>query len=536
MQEPMQVDVFTRCKFQDQRLAEIQASWIGHCIFGKFLVGARKARCVRRKEKVNPRISPMSALSNFAHAYAPAPSARPDTGPKRSLARRSVLGFSLVKASRAETAYWIADRAQSRTPTHIAFLNAHCANLTRRDWKYRDTLKTVDALLPDGSGVELAAKLDGRKLGENLNGTDLFAPLCRCLAFRKIPVFFLGGRPGIADATAVHARARFPGLQVAGARHGYFAPRDETAVLDEINRSGARVVFVAFGVPEQDVWLARVRQKLNAPVVIGVGGLFDFVSGRTPRAPAWMRSMGMEWVYRLRCEPARMWRRYLIGNVTFMANALAFATKRRMPVARRRMSAVLKRGLDVVAAGIGLALLSPFLLLTTLLIRLESPGSALFRQTRVGERGKLFTLLKFRSMRSDSDDARFKQTAANDREDGITFKLKADPRVTRIGAFIRKYSIDELPQLWNVLMGEMSLVGPRPALPAEVARYSPQARRRLAGKPGLTCTWQISGRADLPFDRQVKLDVAYLGSRSFWRDVAILARTPIAVISARGAY
>ncbi|MEO1476772.1 MAG: WecB/TagA/CpsF family glycosyltransferase, partial [Pseudomonadota bacterium] len=121
---------------------------------------------------------------------------RPSVGPPKPLPTAPVIGFDLARASRAETVYWIADRAQSRKPTHIAFLNAHCANTARRDWRYRDTLKHADALLPDGSGVALAAKLDGRNLGENLNGTDLFAPLCRCLAFRRLPVFFLGGRPG----------------------------------------------------------------------------------------------------------------------------------------------------------------------------------------------------------------------------------------------------------------------------------------------------------------------------------------------------
>ena len=124
----------------------------------------------------------------------------------------------------------------------------------------------------------------------------------------------------------------------------------------------------------------------------------------------------------------------------------------------------------------------------------------------------------------------------HDRDDGVTFKLRRDPRITRVGSFIRKFSIDELPQLWNVLKGDMSLVGPRPALPAEVEKYSKVERRRLRGKPGITCFWQIMGRADLPFDRQVVLDVAYLQKRTVWMDIAILVRTPIAVLTARGAY
>jgi len=462
---------------------------------------------------------------------------RPRPGPARALKTEYVLGYDLTKADRAEIVYWIAERAQSRTPTQIAFLNAHCDNVARRDWKYRDTLRSVDALLPDGSGVELAARLEGRALGDNLNGTDLFGPLCRCLAFRKIPVFFLGGRPEVAEATARVAQSDFPGLNVAGFHHGYLAPRAEDAVLEAINQSGARVVFVAFGVPDQDVWISRIRNRLNASVVIGVGGLFDFVSGRIPRAPLWMRRTGTEWLYRLKCEPARMWRRYLIGNCTFVAHAVRHALRQRLPKIRRGADNFLKRGIDMLGAACGLIALSPLLIATALVIRFESPGKALFSQTRVGKRGEPFVLFKFRSMRSDSDDDAFKSaTENNDRDDGITFKLKKDPRVTRFGSFIRKFSIDELPQLWNVLRGDMSLVGPRPALPKEVEKYSPAERRRLAGKPGLTCTWQISGRADIPFAEQVRLDVTYLRKRSICRDILILLKTPLAVLTARGAY
>lgn len=473
----------------------------------------------------------------FRTASQTAPGARPEVGTKRTLRKQSLLGYNLVAADCAEAVYWIADRAQSRTPTQIAFLNAHCDNLARKDWKYKDTLKTVDALLPDGAGVDIAARLSGRPLGDNLNGTDLFGPLCRCLAFRKIPVFFLGGRPGVAKETSRAAQAQFPGLKVAGFQHGYFAPREEDDVIDAINRSGARLVFVAFGVPDQDVWISRVKHRLHAPVILGVGGLFDFVSGRIPRAPKWMRHMGMEWIYRLKCEPRRMWRRYLVGNVAFMRHAISYALKQRLPKIKRIIDDKVKRCVDIIGSACGLAVLSPLLIATAIGIRLESPGLALFRQTRIGKDGDAFELYKFRSMRSDSDDVVFKQAALqNDRADGVTFKLKCDPRVTRIGRFIRKYSIDELPQLWNVLKGDMSLVGPRPALPKEVAKYSPAERRRLRGKPGLTCTWQISGRADLPFDRQVQLDVAYLRKRSIWRDALILLKTPLAVLTARGAY
>ncbi|MEL6725001.1 MAG: WecB/TagA/CpsF family glycosyltransferase [Pseudomonadota bacterium] len=478
----------------------------------------------------------MQAQTSIAFQIPAITPARPQVRPSPNLPSNTVLGFDLVNAGMAETVYWIADRAQSRTPTQVAFLNAHCANIARKDWHYRDTLENVDALLPDGSGVALAAKLDRQEIGANLNGTDLFGPLCRCLAFRKIPVFFLGGRDGVAQAAAENAADSFPGLKVAGHQHGYFSPREEDAIIAKINASGARVVFVAFGVPTQDVWLARVRHRLHAPVVLGVGGLLDFVSGRIPRAPEWMRKTGTEWIYRLKCEPRRMWQRYLIGNFTFTAHAVQYALGRRKRGFVKAFDRGLARIMDIVASGLGMLALSPILIGTAMAVRFESKGPALYRQIRVGENGKPFEIYKFRSMRIDGPSQEELSKQSHDRDDGVTFKLKCDPRITKVGQFIRKFSIDELPQLWNVFKGDMSLVGPRPALPVEVEKYSTVERRRLRGKPGITCFWQIQGRADLPFDRQVVLDVAYLQKRSIFMDIAILLKTPVAVLTARGAY
>lgn len=461
---------------------------------------------------------------------------RPNVGPIRTLKTETILGYDVVNAGMAETVYWIADRAQSRTPTQIAFLNAHCANVARKDWQYRDTLENVDALLPDGSGIALAAKMDRQTLGDNLNGTDLFGPLCRCLAFRSIPVFFLGGRDGVAEAAAQNSMADCPNLTVAGTHHGYFSPREEDEVIAKINASGARVVFVAFGVPSQDTWIARVRHRLHAPVILGVGGLLDFASRRIPRAPKWMRKSGTEWLYRLKCEPRRMWQRYLIGNVSFTLNAAKHALARRKRTIVQSIDRALARTMDISASAAGLLVLSPLLLGTAIAVRLESRGPALYRQIRVGENGAEFEIFKFRSMRIDGPSQAELSQQKHDRDDGVTFKLKRDPRITRVGQFIRKFSIDELPQLWNVFKGDMSLVGPRPALPVEVEKYSNVERRRLRGKPGITCFWQIMGRADLAFDRQVVLDVAYLQKRSIFMDIGILLRTPIAVLTARGAY
>ena len=195
-----------------------------------------------------------------------------------------------------------------------------------------------------------------------------------------------------------------------------------------------------------------------------------------------------------------------------------------------------KRCIDVAAAGLGLLVLSPFFILLAIAIKLDSPGPVLFYQTRIGQGGAPFRCWKFRSMFVDAEQRKQELLAANEMAGGTTFKMKRDPRITRVGRFIRKASIDELPQLWNVLIGDMSLVGPRPPVPLEVATYSAYDRQRLMVKPGITCIWQVSGRSSIPFDEQVGLDVKYIVKRSMWLDLLLLLRTIPAVILARGAY
>lgn len=197
---------------------------------------------------------------------------------------------------------------------------------------------------------------------------------------------------------------------------------------------------------------------------------------------------------------------------------------------------VAKRGLDIVGSLAALVTLSPIFLVVALLIKLEDRGPVFFKQVRVGRFGREFRMFKFRSMRVDAEQRLKDILAQNQHQGGVTFKVKNDPRITRIGAFIRKYSIDELPQFANVLRGEMSLVGPRPPVPREVALYSLGDRRRLAVKPGITCIWQISGRAEIDFPGQVQLDVRYIESRTLREDVKILFKTIPAVLSGKGAY
>ena len=208
-----------------------------------------------------------------------------------------------------------------------------------------------------------------------------------------------------------------------------------------------------------------------------------------------------------------------------------------MPQPARAVSAdaALRRALDVLVAAAALLLLLPLLLVVALLIRLDSPGPVLFVQTRVGKHGHPFPVFKFRSMFTDAEDRLSSVLDANERS-GPVFKMRHDPRITRVGRPLRRCSLDEVPQLLNVLRGEMSLVGPRPALPREVALYTPAQAGRLSVTPGLTGLWQVSGRASLSFERSIELDLEYVRRQSLALNVVLILRTIPAVLTGHGAY
>lgn len=203
---------------------------------------------------------------------------------------------------------------------------------------------------------------------------------------------------------------------------------------------------------------------------------------------------------------------------------------------RPYVSRMAKRALDIAGSAIGLFLLSPVFVAVALAVRLTSRGSALFVQKRCGLGGRQFAFYKFRTMVVNAEARRAELEHLNEMS-GPVFKMKRDPRVTRVGGVLRKLSLDELPQLWNVLKGDMSLVGPRPPLPSEVARYTARQAQRLSVVPGITGLWQVSGRSSLPdFDAWIELDLKYARTQSFWLDVRILAKTVLVVLLARDAH
>lgn len=199
------------------------------------------------------------------------------------------------------------------------------------------------------------------------------------------------------------------------------------------------------------------------------------------------------------------------------------------------MNALIKRSVDLAGSGLGLLLLFPLFLTVAVLIKLSSPGPIFFRQPRVGLDGKIFQIFKFRSMIVGAE-AQLPELEKLSEAEGHIFKIKNDPRITKLGRFLRRYSIDELPQLLNVFLGEMSLVGPRPPLPREVEKYDPWQKKRLRVRPGITGPWQVSGRSLLPFDEMVRLDIYYIENWSLWLDCKILLRTIPVVLTGSGAY
>ena len=201
---------------------------------------------------------------------------------------------------------------------------------------------------------------------------------------------------------------------------------------------------------------------------------------------------------------------------------------------KKRIYEISKRAIDIIGAGSGLLLLSPVIAIVACAVKFTSKGPVFFSQKRVGKNGELFDMYKFRSMVVNAEELKEKLAHQNEMS-GPMFKMKDDPRVTKVGKFIRKTSLDELPQLWNVLKGDMSLVGPRPSLPKEVAQFEKWMYKRLSVKPGLTCFWQVSGRNNIDFEDWMKLDIKYVDERNIWIDIKLIFKTVLVLFGDKNA-
>jgi N-acetylglucosaminyldiphosphoundecaprenol N-acetyl-beta-D-mannosaminyltransferase len=270
------------------------------------------------------------ATTTFAQARH---SGRPVSAPAPS-ELLTLLGFRVWDVALPRAAGFILDCAVRGAPLDVYFVNAHCVNVAARSRAYAELLARAPFVFADGVGMAMAARVFGERLEHNVNGTDLFPEICAAAAAARVPVAFLGARPGIAQACKREVERRWPGLDVAWVEHGYLPAEDEARSLEALNASRARILFVAKGVPDQERWIAANRPSLAVPVVLGVGALLDFYSGAVRRAPRVIRQLRSEWIWRLMCEPRRMAGRYLLGNPEFVARALVMRSRRRRQAVR----------------------------------------------------------------------------------------------------------------------------------------------------------------------------------------------------------
>lgn len=240
----------------------------------------------------------------------------------------TLLGISFDNITMKEAVDLIHSEIETKSEARtFYFVNADCLNKSYRDAQYSTILKNANHVLPDGVGINIACKMIGRALRENINGTDMLPYLCRVAAREQYSIYLLGGRQGVAEKMADRIEAEFA-VKIAGTHHGYFDhARGSEGIVDQVNQSGADILLVAFGAPLQERWIAANRSRIKAGACLGVGGLFDFYSGTTRRAPRWLRELGLEWVYRMMQEPGRMWHRYVVGNPLFLYRVLAWQAR-----------------------------------------------------------------------------------------------------------------------------------------------------------------------------------------------------------------
>jgi len=234
------------------------------------------------------------------------------------MAIKEILGMQFKDETLEQAADSIIDDAQNNVKRPVYFVNAHCVNVAASYSVYAGILRSTPYVYADGIGMAIAARLWGERLINNVNGTDLFPVLCAHAARSGIPVAFFGAEPGVAEACAGRMADVYQGLDVPWVHHGYVADVDENDLIESLNASGAKILFVARGVPLQEHWIYENQNKLKLPVILGVGALFDFYSGNVRRAPAFLRRAKLEWLYRLYLEPRRLFRRYVIGNPEFL--------------------------------------------------------------------------------------------------------------------------------------------------------------------------------------------------------------------------
>ncbi|SFS07169.1 N-acetylglucosaminyldiphosphoundecaprenol N-acetyl-beta-D-mannosaminyltransferase [Granulicella pectinivorans] len=239
-----------------------------------------------------------------------------NTGPTPPIIH--ILGIRIDNLTMSEASERIVDLIREGKSNQVCFTNADCMNISVINPVYRAALAAARITLADGIGIRIAGAMLDQNVCENVNGTDMFPFLCAALGKAGMSIYLLGGKPGISEAAAAWITEHHPAVRVAGYHHGYFSKDEEPGIIAGIRNSKADIMLLAFGAPRQDIWISEHLNEFGTKVAIGVGGLLDFYSGRIPRAPIWLRELGLEWFYRFYQEPGRMWKRYFVGNGLFL--------------------------------------------------------------------------------------------------------------------------------------------------------------------------------------------------------------------------
>ncbi|MGA1868139.1 MAG: exopolysaccharide biosynthesis polyprenyl glycosylphosphotransferase [bacterium] len=685
-----------------------------------------------------------------------------------------LFGIPIDRVTTRDVLQKIEDFIKEDKPHQIVYINVDCINKCFFDKKYRKIIEEADLVYADGMGIVHASKLFGSRLPERVNAGDFLPDLCNLCVDKGYKIFLLGGGYGIVEKMEKNLLLRFPGLQIVGRHHGFFADIDEDKIIEMINKSSPDILLVGMGAPKQEKWIKKNLKYLNVPICWGVGGLFDYYAEKVKRAPIFIRKIGFEWLFRLCIEPKRLWKRYLLGNVFFalrlfllvildivfislgwissyhiryklnrfftlpinpfpvylralpgvlliwivlssyfglykqwrqdvskieqfsalittifygllicmsfsflfkelqigrsiilfscgmnlfllslsrslvsvverahkqdikLKRALIIGTgrladavwqevensplgyevvgflqedatrkesnkkqKRTAPIIgtlselrekiteenidevfvassdisiQDKLNLIARQNgfkadfkivsgafldfsrrvhidkiadvplldlsenernnwyeyskiiMDTVIASVLLLLSFPLWVIIALAIKFDSKGPVFFKQQRVGKDGNYFIIYKFRTMYTHTPSEMLSPNNPH------------DPRITRVGKFLRAFSLDELPQFVNVIQGDMSLVGPRPEMPFIVKKYEFWERERTKVRPGITGLWQIVGRKDLPLQSNLEYDFYYIKHRSLLMDIAVIVKTIPAVLFRRGAF
>ena len=471
------------------------------------------------------------------------------------------LGLSFSRLEPQRFISWIGLGLMTPGNKTLSFVDATVLNQCRDDRQAYELLKRAELLVPRGKALHLQLSAVSADLQPSVPTQLLYDELLLELESRQLATVFLASDKKMVMALEPLLSQRYPKLNYCVEALNDQYHFSTTQLANHLQQSESRVVISLLESPQQERMLSRLNRLMKDQLFIGIGtGLPDSIMELSANeSTLWRRiSLALRKKRHSVLLKPRQWLGYVAGwfeaklspqgdtaqlNLAILGSSwrarllrTLIAVKASSFRMRRVLGRFFKRALDLIGVGAGLLLLSPMLIVVALLIKITSPGPIFYSQMRVGLRGKLFRMWKFRSMYTNADKRKAELEAQNEMAGGVLFKMKRDPRITPIGRIIRRLSIDELPQLLNVLTGEMSLVGPRPALPKEVEAYPVLARARLEVKPGLTGLWQISGRSDLPFDKQVLLDTAYVHTQSTTNDIKLIAKTIPAVVSGKGAY